>query len=208
MNAVAYGILAFFIGAIPFALLLSRLKNVDLRAHGSGNPGATNAFRVLGPGWGIASLMGDLGKGWLAVALLPGALHTGTVRDGSFVPLAGAAAAVAGHMFSPFARFRGGKGVATTLGAFIALSPLAAIAGVVAFSAVLLLTRFVAAGSLILAIALPVAAVAWGPPQPLRTGVIALGSMLAVAVAWRHRANWKRIASGTESRISWRRPQE
>lgn len=200
-----YAVLAFLFGSIPFALLIGRLKGVDLRRLGSGNPGATNAFRNLGALWGIGSLIGDAGKGWIAVALLPRWLGIGTVGEGSLAPLLGAAAAVAGHSFSPWCGFRGGKGVATAMGSFIALCPLAAGVGIAAFLIVLLATGFVSAGSAALTIALPIVSAFAGPPPPLRAGVVALGVVLAAFITWRHRANWARIVAGTEARFRWGR---
>ena len=141
--------------------------------------------------------MGDVGSLSLGAGL-------GTVADGSLWPLAGCVSAVVGHMFTPLAGFRGGKGVATSLGGFIALSPIAALAGIAGFVLTLSLARYISVSSMVMALALPVAALLWGPPAPLRFGVVALGVVLAALVAWRHRANWARISAGTESRFRWR----
>jgi acyl phosphate:glycerol-3-phosphate acyltransferase len=206
LPAVAlYLLVAFLLGALPFALWVGRLaRGIDVREHGSGNMGATNVLRVLGPGWGVATLVLDVAKGWTAVALAPRCLGLPAVSAGGAWPLAGCVAAVLGHMFTPLAGFRGGKGVAAALGGFIALAPLAALIGVAGFVATVALSRFVSLGSLVMAIAFPLAAVWLGPPAPLRWAVVALGAALAALVTWRHRANWARIANGTESHFRWR----
>lgn len=195
---------AYLAGSLPFALWMGRLRGVDLRRHGSGNLGATNALRVLGPAWGLLTLLLDVGKGYLAVAVLPTLLGLGSAGGGSLWPLAAALAAVLGHIFSPWLRFRGGKGVATTLGAFFALSPWAALASVVAFILTVWIWRFVSVGSQVLAVTFTAATAAWGPPWPLRGYVLGLGVLLCLLIAWRHRANWARVAAGTESRFTWR----
>ena len=196
---------AYVTGSLPFALWVGRLRGVDLRHHGSGNLGATNALRVLGPVWGLLTLLLDVGKGYVAVTVFPGLLGLGTVSGGSLWPLVAALASVLGHVFSPWLRFRGGKGVATTLGAFFALSPWAALAGVAAFVVTVWIWRYVSVGSQVLAVTFTVSTALWGPPWPLRGYVLGLGVLLCVLIAWRHRANWARVAAGTESRFTWRR---
>jgi glycerol-3-phosphate acyltransferase PlsY len=196
---------SFLLGALPFALWVGRLvRGTDIREFGSGNLGATNALRVLGPFWGILTLCLDVGKGWVAVALLPGILGLGTVAEGSPWPLTAAIAAVLGHSFSPLAAWRGGKGVATSLGAFLALAPLAAGLAVVGFIVAVWVSGFVSLGSLVLTLIFPVAALFWGPPPPLRALVVGVGLLLALLVALRHRPNWARIKGGTETRFRWR----
>jgi len=199
-------IFAFLLGSLPFGLWLGFLvRRIDVRAHGSGNLGAANVFRVLGPGWGLLTLLLDIGKGWVATALLSGCLGLGTVAAGSLYPLGGAAAAVAGHVFSPFVRWRGGKGVATAVGTFLALAPLAAIIGAAGFALTLAIARYVSVGSMVMALLFPVAAAFVGPPPPLRGWVVGLGLVLAAIIAWRHRANWVRVVQGKESKVAWRR---
>jgi acyl phosphate:glycerol-3-phosphate acyltransferase len=206
LSILALLLLAYAAGSLPFALWMGRLHRIDLRAHGSGNLGATNALRVLGKGWGIATLLLDIGKGFLAVAWMPGWLGLGTVAGGSLWPLVATLAAVLGHLFSPWTRFRGGKGVATTLGAFLALSPWAALIGVLAFVAVVWLCRYVSVGSQVMILAFTLGTAMWGPPWPLRGYVLGIGILLSALIAWRHRANWVRVARGTESRFRWRGP--
>ena len=144
--AIALGVGAYLVGSIPFGVVVARTRRVDLRAVGSGNIGATNAARALGPALGALVLMGDALKGFgpvLAVRLL--------LRHSSHVDSLAATAGLLcflGHLFPVWQRFRGGKGVATALGVFLALSPLAALASAVVYGVVYALTRLSSAGSL------------------------------------------------------------
>ncbi len=199
-------ILAFLVGSLPFGLMIGRLvRGIDVRQHGSGNLGATNVLRTLGRGWGALTLLLDIGKGFLAVAWLPGCLGLGSVASGSPWPAVAAVAAVAGHVLTPFAGFRGGKGVATLLGAFLALAPLPALIGVLGFGITVAVSGFVSLGSLTLALLMPLATILWGPPAPLHECAVVAGALLAVLIAVRHRANLSRIAAGTESRVRGRK---
>jgi acyl phosphate:glycerol-3-phosphate acyltransferase len=134
--------IAYFVGAIPFGVLVARLRGVDLRDHGSGNIGATNAARVLGLGAGAIVLVLDALKG--AIMVLVAIRMTG---DPDLVALTGFAA-IMGHCFSPFLGFTGGKGVATTLGVFVALAPQLALIGIGVFLLIAGRTKVVALGSL------------------------------------------------------------
>ncbi len=202
---IGLALIAFGLGSLPFALWVGRLAaGVDVRRHGSGNLGATNVLRVLGPVWGVTTLVLDMAKGWAAVALVPPLVGLPGVGEGALWPILGCVAAVLGHMFTPLAGFRGGKGVATSLGGFLGLAPVAALAGVAVFVITVAATRYVSLGSLLMAVAFPLAALWVGPAAPLRTGVVGLGAVLVVLVAWRHRENWARIRAGTESRFRWR----
>lgn len=204
-GAGALLVIAFFLGALPFALWIGRLvRGIDIREHGSGNLGATNVLRLLGPGWGLLTLLLDVGKGWVAVALAPGWVGLGSVAEGSAWPLLGAFAAVLGHILTPLGGFRGGKGVATSLGVFMGLALPAALLGILGFIVTVWISGYVSLGSMILALIFPAAAALLGPPAPLRILVVGMGVLLAVLLAWRHRNNWSRIAAGTEGRFHWR----
>lgn len=197
MSYVALLAAAYLIGAIPFAYLSVRaVFHVDVRRHGSGNPGATNAARM----WKgrtrqflafLVIFVLDAGKGFVACALLP-RLFTGLAP---WAPAAAAVAAVVGHSFTPFLGLRGGKGVATTVGAFLALEFWATLAAVAVFAVVFLATRIVAAGSLALAVALPIAVVVRGQAHAsVTTLAVALGLLVIV----RHRSNIQRMLGGVK----------
>jgi glycerol-3-phosphate acyltransferase PlsY len=205
IRPATYLLLAFLAGSLPFGLWIARIaRGVDVRAHGSGNIGATNVLRVAGTGWGILALALDVAKGWVAVALLPGAVGLAGMGDGGGWPVAGAVAATVGHVFSPWVGFRGGKGVATFIGAALALCPGAAGIAVAGFLIAVAAGRYVSVGSIVMAATFPLAAlvVARGP---LRVPIAIAGAALAVLIGWRHRANWARLARGEESKLG-RRP--
>jgi glycerol-3-phosphate acyltransferase PlsY len=172
-------------------LLVGRRFGVDVRSAGSGNIGAANVARVVGWGAGFATLFGDALKGALPVWLAR------SLGLGGAVACAAGIAAVAGHLFPLFARFRGGKGVATTFGVVLVLAPEVALACAAVFAAVALATRIASAASLAAAAALPIALYVAGRPAI----VVATGSLLALAVALRHRDNVRRLWRGREPRF-------
>lgn len=192
-------LLAFLLGSIPFALLLGRMKGVDIRRHGSGNVGATNAFRVLGKGLGILCLVLDMLKGWLPVTVL-GRGHAGLGLGTEGWMWALAFAAIAGHMFSPWLHFRGGKGVATSLGVLLAIAPLPLLVAFVGGLLIIAVTGYVSLASMTCAALLPVLIFAFHAAAPPWLS-IALTAALAVLIIWKHRSNITRLRNGTESRI-------
>ena len=189
-------IAAFLIGSIPFSYILARLVGgVDIRRVGSGNVGATNVARALGIGTGLAALGLDAAKG-IAAVLLVRALP-GIADPGSPGPALAGLAAILGHNFTPFLRFRGGKGVATGAGVFGVLAPWALLAAVAVFLVVVLLGRMVSLGSVLAAAALPLLVHLLGGER----GTVLAAGAVALLVIVRHRANLLRIARGTENRL-------
>ena len=181
----------YLVAGIPFGYLIGRAGGVDVRQHGSGNTGATNVFRTRGKTAGALTLVLDVAKGAAPVVaawtLFPGE---------PWVPAAAAFVAVVGHCFPVYLRFRGGKGVATALGGFLALQPAAAVGAVAVFVIVVSWSRLVALGSTLSAAAFP--AIAWAAGAP----GLALGSLpTAAVILWRHRENLARIRAGTEDRL-------
>ncbi|MGH7441781.1 MAG: glycerol-3-phosphate 1-O-acyltransferase PlsY [bacterium] len=209
--------LAYLLGSFPSAYLAGRwTRGLDLRKHGSGNLGATNVFRVLGPGPGVAVLLVDVSKGALAVLLLP---HLGQAAGSGLAPLPAwwpcvlGLAAVLGHSYTVFLGFKGGKGVATSLGVFLGLAPLATLCVLAVFGVVFGLTRMVSAGSLMASLVLPPALLVLGETAPRSSvvtpggswaesrPVLCLGLALAVLIWLRHIPNLRRILKGTENRV-------
>jgi glycerol-3-phosphate acyltransferase PlsY len=199
-------LLGYVLGAIPSSLIAGRLikgRGFDLRQHGSGNAGATNAFRVLGPGAGVCVLCFDVLKGFAASAFAV-TLAGGSVlsADPLALPIAAGSAAVLGHAYPVFCGFRGGKGVATAAGVMIAIYPtgLAHCSGV--FAAVLILTGYVSAASICGSLSLPLFLMLW-PPE-IGRGSLALTGIAVLVPAFvilTHRANIRRLVSGTENRF-------
>jgi glycerol-3-phosphate acyltransferase PlsY len=186
--------LAYLVGATPTSYLVGRLIfGIDLREHGSGNLGATNTFRVLGWAAALPVAVVDVAKGWLPVMLFP---RWDQVPEPEWA-LAYGAAAIVGHVFSVYVRFKGGKGVATSAGVFLALAPWAVLVGLVAWVAVVAATRIVSLGSLAAAVTLPVAVYFTGEPA----AVLWLAVGLACFVIYAHRSNIGRLLRGEENRF-------
>lgn len=190
-------VLAYLVGSIPFAYLAGRARGVDLRRHGSGNLGATNAVRVLGPGIGVPVFLADILKGFLPVFLLPRIVPT---DHATLLALAVGVAAIVGHVRPVFLLGRGGgKGVATATGVFLALAPLAMLATFVVWLVVFAASRYVSLASLVSALSLPVAllVLGWSPRDP----VVVAAVLIALFVMYTHRANIGRLRRGEEHRF-------
>lgn len=202
MSELALGLLvAYLAGSFPTAYLVGRARGVDLGRVGSGNYGATNVFRNLGRGPAIVALVVDVAKGYLPVALVPRWLTPGAVGPGTFAVLL-AIAAVLGHVFSIFLRFRGGKGVGTAAGAFLALSPWATLVAALAWVLVLAWRRIVSLASLTATVVLLVAvAVLHRSEWPRGWPLVVLTAALCAFVFWTHRDNIRRLARGEEKPI-------
>ena len=211
MALVAWILGAFLLGSIPFGLLIARTRGVDIRAHGSGNIGATNVARVLGLRLGLACFALDVLKGLvptLAFGLSHGLLGRYDLEPGQAWAWLGVfAAPVLGHMFSPFARLRGGKGVATSLGSLLGVFPalaLPAIGALMVWIVVFGRWRMVGIASCAAALALPVlTAVSFALDGHTRAGVpmLIVTGLLALIVLIKHRGNIARTLAGTEPRF-------
>jgi len=185
---------SYLLGAIPTSYLTVKLATgQDLRQLGSGNLGATNLFRQLGWAFAIPVGLFDLAKG-----AIPVIVFGPRAGGGEVVPLLLGAAAVVGHVFSVFVRFKGGKGVATGAGVVLATAPWAFLVALVVWAVVTRWSGYVSLGSIIAAAALPPAV--W-LLHPERRGIVWLLALLAVAIIALHRANIRRLVEGTESRF-------
>ena len=183
---------AYLIGSIPTGLLLARaLGGVDIRTAGSGNIGATNVYRTLGRKIGIITLVGDCLKGLLPVVI---ARQMGVSIE--WIALIGAAAFL-GHVYTIFLGFKGGKGVATALGVFLAIAPLAVLCALAVFIIVILKWRYVSLASISAAAAMPVFIILLGN----HPSVIAMTLVIAALVIYKHRDNITRLRDGTESKF-------
>lgn len=210
--------LSYLLGAIPFSLVVGRLMGVDLRQHGSGNAGATNALRVLGKGPGLLVFLLDFGKGLAAVTLisqvrvgdetLVGLLGSRPELAAAWAATLAGAAAMIGHVVTLWGRlffgsWKGGKGVATGAGMLTGLAPLPVGIALLVFIGVFAATRYVSLGSILAALSLPLSLLAlhfgfgWESPPP----VWIFATVVPAFILWTHRANVRRLLDGTESRI-------
>jgi glycerol-3-phosphate acyltransferase PlsY len=198
MNGVIALIVAYLVGGIPFGLLIVKLKTgADVRESGSGNIGATNVLRTTGPLAGILTLLLDAAKGWFAVWLADTLTH-GDILWMSFTALA----VLLGHVFSPYLKFKGGKAVASFLGAFGYLTPLPVAVVTVIFVVVIARTRYLSLGSVSGAILYPFAClIILHPEWPVLAAALAASAL----ILWRHKGNIARIRAGNENILSFGR---
>jgi glycerol-3-phosphate acyltransferase PlsY len=187
---------AYLLGALPTSHIVGRLHGIDLRQHGSGNLGATNAFRVLGWKAALPIFIVDIAKGWFPAFWFPR-------WDGLPSPdwaLAYGASAIVGHVYSVYVRFRGGKGVATSAGVLLAIAPAAAGIGLAVWIMIVSLTGFVSLASMAAAVVVAIAVGVLRGAGP----VFWLTAALAGFVVFAHRANIRRLLAGTEHRFGHR----
>lgn len=186
---------------MPAAWIAGKLSGADIRKEGSGNLGATNALRVLGPPMAAAVLAFDVGKGLFSALVLPGLFLPSSDPSFRTAQVVAGAACVLGHVFPVWFRFRGGKGVATGAAVAAALAPWAAATSLALFIAVALATRYVSLASLAAALVLPVAYAALYRPAPLSSPVLAFFLAAAGLVVFAHRKNVARLWRGEEPRL-------
>jgi acyl phosphate:glycerol-3-phosphate acyltransferase len=198
MEWIALLLGAFVLGSIPFGYLIAKARGVDIRATGSGNIGATNVLRTLGRGPGLFVFLLDVSKGAVpafAAYSLPRPEFLAHYQELAF--LAGMAAVI-GHTFSPFLGFRGGKGVATGLGAMLGTSPLVALCAFAIFLALLLATRYVSLSSIIAALLLPL----WGGFFKDPVTLVVAYALFGLYIVSRHTSNIDRLRKGTERKFT------
>ena len=190
-------LLSFLCGSIPFGVLIGRSRGVDVRAVGSGNIGTTNVWRALGPVAGGIVFALDVGKG------VAGPLLGYWLISGNTIGIAACGiAAVLGHTFSPFLGFKGGKGIATSLGALLGLMPIVGILIFAIWGIVLAFTRMISAASILACLGLPILALLFGVPTPYF--VVAL--LMSTVAFIKHIPNLKRIQAGVEPRVGQPKP--
>ena len=202
------GLLSYLLGAAPFGLLAGRvLRGIDIREQGSRNIGATNALRVLGKPIGIAVHVLDIAKGFVPSFALARLFAGGNADLRPALGIAYGSAAILGHVFPVYLKFRGGKGMATSLGAFLGLAWLPTLIGGLVWLVVRKVTRYVSVASMTAVVSIPVAMAL--VPDPLSSGqrswcegeLIVFGAIVALLVIARHRSNIARLIQGTENKI-------
>ncbi|MDO9391510.1 MAG: glycerol-3-phosphate 1-O-acyltransferase PlsY [bacterium] len=198
---------AYLTGGIPFGYLAGKiLKGIDIREHGSKNVGATNVLRVIGKGPGIAVYLLDAVKGLLPV-LLAQTLWPAATPQQQWFHIAAALAASLGHVFTPYLKFKGGKGVATASGAMLGLAPLPLLAALLVFALVFGTTRYVSLGSICASIVFPIGVAVQlilkgeDPFAPM----LAVGWFVVLLILVTHKANIVRLMHGKENRISFKK---
>lgn len=189
---------AYLLGSIPTGYLWCKARGIDIRTVGSGNIGATNVMRALGKPIGITVLLMDAAKGFVPVFVAPAYFPQ---LDKTLLQILCAIAVVAGHNWTCWLRFKGGKGVATSAGALLAMLPLPFLCALVVWGAVFALWRYVSLASIAAAVATPVAT--WLATHELKFFLFTL--LLAAAAIWRHRSNIRRLLDGTENRVGAKR---
>lgn len=198
------GILAYLLGAIPFGLLIARANGVDIRTVGSGNIGATNVFRALGKWWGILAFACDALKGFVPAGIFPFLAHKLWAFDDVVVlPLICACLAIAGHNWPVYLRFKGGKGVATSVGALFGLAPVAAGIGLLSWALVFLATRYVSLASIAAAVMVAVAVWIFYAQTGMLLPVV-LTALCGLAIL-RHKSNIQRLLHGVENRFEFKK---
>jgi len=189
-------LLAYVIGATPFGLLVGKMKGIDIREHGSGNIGATNVLRTLGKPIGYSVLALDVLKGLVPVLIAK------AVTDQSIVHIATAVAAILGHNYTFWLKFKGGKGIATTAGAMAPIIPFALITAVLSWLVLLKTTRYVSVASIGAAIAIPLTvSIRFLIRGEWDWVIFGFGLLICLLAIWKHRVNIKRLLAGEELRF-------
>lgn len=197
IKVLLFAVLAYFMGSLPNGVVIGkRVKGIDIRDFGSGNSGATNAYRVLGPKYGIMVLVADVLKGFIPVMLADMA----GIRGITLILIG--IVAIVGHSLSLFLNFKGGKGVATSLGVFLYLIPYVMLVVVAAFIVVVYTTRYISLASIVGAALLPILTLF----MPIREGIdrpsiFIISLLMGLFVIYRHRTNITRLLNGTENKF-------
>ncbi len=196
---IAFLAAAYLLASIPFGKIIARkVADIDITARGSGNIGATNVSRELGVKWGFITLLLDALKGFFPVFVAGRYLwHPDAMSSWGLSAIA--TAALLGHQFSLFQRFKGGKGVATALGIYLAIAPVPCLIALVLFVAVVYKWKYVSLGSMVSAFSVPILVTLFGKPFPISIGALAIASLIFM----KHRDNITRLARGQEH--PWRK---
>lgn len=198
--AVALG--GFLLGSIPTGYLVARARGIDIRQHGSGNIGATNVFRTLGKPLGVFVFFADALKGFAAVFLAMRAAPAGG-DAASWFGIVAAVAVIAGHNYTPWLGFRGGKGIATSAGVLLALMPLAIASIALVWAIVFKSSRYVSLASICASASLPAfVAIFWLCGVAGNAPMLGFAALISALAIWRHRTNIQRLREGTEPRFA------
>ncbi|OGS22061.1 MAG: acyl-phosphate glycerol 3-phosphate acyltransferase [Elusimicrobia bacterium RIFOXYA2_FULL_39_19] len=192
LNILSAAVISYLLGSIPFAYIFARMiKGIDIRQHGSGNPGATNVFRTVGKTAGIIVFILDMLKGFMAVFIVNALFHN------NYFNLISALSAIAGHTWTVWLSFKGGKGVATSAGVVIMLVPVSAVIGLSAFFICLFITRYVSISSMLASILVATSTWYFTDSLPLKIAI----TLLALLIIYRHKTNISRLINKQEPKI-------
>ncbi|MDR1832632.1 MAG: glycerol-3-phosphate 1-O-acyltransferase PlsY [Fusobacteriaceae bacterium] len=200
MKSLFFILLAYFLGSVPAGVWVGKyFKNIDIREHGSKNTGTTNAWRVLGARYGVLVLFIDALKGWLPPFLASKAGVSGNILV--FIGMV----AILGHTLSCFLRFKGGKGVATSLGTFLFLIPKVTLILLVLFIVIVALSKYISLGSIVCAGLLPILTLLFPPTKSgmTRGPIFVITLFTGIFVIWKHRSNIARLRSGSENKFKF-----
>jgi len=186
---------SYLLGSIPFGYLIAKREKINVRNHGSGNIGATNVLRTVGKKAGILTLTGDFLKGFIPVLM---ALYI--TQSEYIIGLVGILA-ILGHIYPIFLKFKGGKGVATSLGVFTGIMPLVVLITTIIWLIICFVSRYVSLSSMVASIALPVLAWQFNEPK----FYILLSTLATIFIIFRHKDNLRRLATGEEDKFNWKR---
>ena len=188
-------------GAIPSGFILGKLQKIDIRKHGSQNIGATNTFRVLGPGYGIISLLFDMAKGYFAVYFSTLLLQQYSGQTLQILLSLSGLIAIMGHVFSVFLKFKGGKGVATGAGVFINLLLIPSLTALLVFVATLVISRYVSLSSMIAVTSFFIIELIINIPEFAQIPYLILTFIIMLLIFLRHKDNIRRLKNGSETKI-------
>ena len=204
-ETLLFVLLAYLTGAFPSAVWVGKtFYKIDVREFGSGNAGATNTFRVLGKKAGIPVLIMDIFKGWLSVNYISFLTNFPQSEEAIFeVQLAFGIAAVIGHLFPVYTGFRGGKGIATLLGLLVGLNPIAAIASIVVFIIVFLISKYVSLGSILASVAFPVVVFFILDQKDVNSSLELFSVFVPILTLITHQKNIERLVRGEETKVKF-----
>ncbi len=209
LSLITIIVLSYLAGSIPTSIVCSKLfKGIDIRDHGSGNAGGTNAIRVLGWKIGVFVMLIDVGKGVLATLFISQIRIDPVDLSTNIVQIIAGMSAIFGHIWTVFASFKGGKGVGTAAGMLFALYPIAGVVCLVIFFLVLLTTRYVSLSSMSAAVAFPIIVLLFKNWRGYSGELIYFAVFIAVLIVFTHRSNIKRLLKGEESKARRKKPGE
>lgn len=195
--------ISYLIGSLPTGYIAAKmLRGIDIREYGSGNIGATNVFRVVGRVPGAAVLLVDIAKGVLAVTLVAGLFHRlSPIVNLNFYRILAGLAAIMGHNWTIFLRFKGGKGIATSFGVLLGICPLAVALVFLIWSGVVLIWRYISLGSIVAAFALPLIVVCLYQRREGFLELVLFAALLSLIAIYKHRPNLRRLLQGQEGKV-------